>query len=132
LTAWYARAAPLPTAEMKGSSRPRGSKAKCGPLAAALCVQLSHETWWYAHGLSLVGVPLWLCPLHGLFAHWVIDVYFLVTAFLLIICLCNFTKVRFFLWIITAVCLLIGGTFSHPNCSLWIGLRECFGRSVFF
>jgi hypothetical protein len=50
-----------------------------GPLAAALCVQLSHDTWWYAHGLSVVGVPLWLCPLHGLFAHWVIDAYFLVS-----------------------------------------------------
>ena len=50
-----------------------------GPLAAALCVQLSHDTWWHAHGLSWVGVPLWLCPLHGLFAHWVIDAYWLVT-----------------------------------------------------
>lgn len=34
---------------------------------------------WYAHGLSWVGVPLWLPPLHGLFAHWVLDAYWLVT-----------------------------------------------------
>ena len=51
----------------------------CTPLAAALCVKLSHHTWWYAHGMDYIGIPLWLCPMHGLFAHWALDAYWLVT-----------------------------------------------------
>ena len=51
----------------------------CTPVAAALCVSLSHDTWWYAHGMDYIGIPLWLCPMHGLFAHWVLDAYWLVT-----------------------------------------------------
>lgn len=51
----------------------------CTPIAAALCVKLSHDTWWYAHGMATCGVPLWLFPMHGLFAHWVLDAYWLVT-----------------------------------------------------
>ena len=51
----------------------------CTPLATACCVKLSHHTWWYAHGLDLLGFPPWLCPMHGLFAHWVLDAYFLAT-----------------------------------------------------
>lgn len=50
-----------------------------GPMAASLCVTLSHHTWWYAHGVPLLGVPLWLFPAHGVFAHWVLDSYWLVT-----------------------------------------------------
>jgi hypothetical protein len=26
-----------------------------------------------------LGVPPWLFPMHGLFAHWVLDAYFMVT-----------------------------------------------------
>lgn len=51
----------------------------CGPLAAALCVKLSHHSWWYAHGMDWIGVPLWLPPLHAIFAHWILDAYWLVT-----------------------------------------------------
>jgi len=50
-----------------------------GPIGAALCVTLSHHTWWYAHGLSVVAVPMWLFPLHGLFGHWILDAYWLAT-----------------------------------------------------
>jgi hypothetical protein len=53
--------------------------AVCTPLATSICVTLSHHTWWYAHGMSVVGIPLWLCPLHCLFAHWALDAYWLVT-----------------------------------------------------
>ena len=49
------------------------------PIAASLCVTLSHHTWWYAHGMPFVSVPLWLFPMHGLFAHWALDAYWLVT-----------------------------------------------------
>ena len=51
----------------------------CTPVATAFCVTLSHHTWWYAHGLPIIAVPLWLCPLHCLFAHWALDAYWLVT-----------------------------------------------------
>ena len=51
----------------------------CTPLATSLCVTLSHHTWWYAHGMSFIAIPLWLCPMHGLFAHWALDAYWLVT-----------------------------------------------------
>lgn len=34
---------------------------------------------WYAHGMDLLGIPLWLCPMHGLFAHWALDAYWLTT-----------------------------------------------------
>ena len=51
----------------------------CTPIAASLCVTLSHHTWWYAHGLPYISIPLWLLPMHGLFAHWVLDAYWLVT-----------------------------------------------------
>tara|TARA_B110000858_G_C17556526_1_gene360561 strand:+ start:66 stop:434 length:369 start_codon:yes stop_codon:yes gene_type:complete len=51
----------------------------CTPVAASLCVTLSHHTWWYAHGMNIIGIPLWLCPMHGLFAHWALDAYWLVT-----------------------------------------------------
>ena len=51
----------------------------CTPLAASLCVKLSHHTWWYAHGMSVLGIPLWLCPMHGLFAHWALDAFWIVT-----------------------------------------------------
>ena len=50
-----------------------------GPVGASLCVTLSHNTWWYAHGLPLVGVPPWLPFVHGVFAHWILDAYWLVT-----------------------------------------------------
>ena len=51
----------------------------CTPVAASLCVTLSHHTWWYAHGMPVISIPLWLCPMHGLFAHWALDAYWLVT-----------------------------------------------------
>jgi len=50
-----------------------------GPVAASICVNVSHHTWWYAHGMPFLGVPLWLLPLHGIFAHWVVDMYWVVT-----------------------------------------------------
>ena len=49
------------------------------PLVTGLCVKLSHHTWWYAHGMDYLGFPLWLMPMHGLLAHWVLDAYWLVT-----------------------------------------------------
>lgn len=48
-------------------------------LASGLCVRLSTDTFWFAHGLDSIGVPLWLFPLHGLLALWVCDAYRLVT-----------------------------------------------------
>jgi hypothetical protein len=51
----------------------------CTPVAASLCVTLSHHTWWYAHGMPLLAIPSWTCPMHGLFAHWALDAYWLVT-----------------------------------------------------
>lgn len=51
----------------------------CTPVAASLCVTLSHHTWWYAHGMPIISIPLWLLPMHGLFAHWALDAYWLVT-----------------------------------------------------
>ena len=51
----------------------------CTPLTTGLCVKLSHHTWWYAHGMDYLGFPLWLMPMHGLLAHWVLDAYWLVT-----------------------------------------------------
>ena len=56
-----------------------GAAMICTPLATSLCVTLSHHTWWYAHGMPIVSVPLWLLPMHGLFAHWALDAYWLVT-----------------------------------------------------
>ena len=78
-----------------------GIAMSCTPVAASLCVTLSHHTWWYepfpqtlhncpvpipsvhvpryAHGMNIIGIPLWLCPVHGLFVHWALDVYWLVT-----------------------------------------------------
>ena len=44
-----------------------------------MCVKLSVHTWWYAHGMPLLGVPVWLAPVHGLFAHWALDAYWMVT-----------------------------------------------------
>ena len=43
-------------------------------LTAAFCC-----CRWYAHGMNIIGIPLWLCPVHGLFVHWALDVYWLVT-----------------------------------------------------
>lgn len=51
----------------------------CTPLATSVCVKLSHHTWWYAHGMDLLGFPPWLMPMHGLLAHWVLDAYWFVT-----------------------------------------------------
>ena len=50
-----------------------------GALATALCVQLSHETLWFAHGIEHIGVPPWLPPAHALAAHWVMDMFWIVT-----------------------------------------------------
>lgn len=55
---------------------------ECAPAAHCRALPAAHPGGllrWYAHGLSWVGVPLWLPPLHGLFAHWVLDAYWLVT-----------------------------------------------------
>ena len=49
------------------------------PFAAALCVKLNHHTWWYAHGMGYASIPPWLCPMHGLVAHWALDLYWLVS-----------------------------------------------------
>ena len=49
------------------------------PARHMVCVKLSHHTWWYAHGMDLLGFPSWLMPMHGLLAHWVLDAYWLVT-----------------------------------------------------
>lgn len=49
------------------------------PLSTGLCVKLSAHTWWYAAPIELLGIPPWLFPMHGLFAHWVLDAYFLAT-----------------------------------------------------
>lgn len=49
------------------------------PVMTGLCVNMSSNTWWYAHPIDFLGVPPWLFPLHGLLAHWVLDAYFLVT-----------------------------------------------------
>lgn len=51
----------------------------CGPACAALCVNLSVHTFWFAHGMPWLSVPTWLPAVHGLFAHWALDLYFLVT-----------------------------------------------------
>ena len=53
--------------------------ATCTPLSTSFCVKLSHHTWWYAHGMDLLGFPPWLVPMHALLAHWVLDAYWLVT-----------------------------------------------------
>ena len=50
-----------------------------GPVGASVCVNASHHTWWYAHGIPIISVPLWLFPLHGIFAHWILDMYWVVT-----------------------------------------------------
>lgn len=50
-----------------------------GPCAASVCVNGSHHTWWYAHGMPWLGVPLWLFPMHGLFGHWILDAYWVVS-----------------------------------------------------
>ena len=49
------------------------------PILTGFCVKLSAHTWWYANPIDLLGVPPWLFPMHGLFAHWVLDAYFMVT-----------------------------------------------------
>lgn len=48
-------------------------------LMTAMVVSFSAKTWWYADGLPYLNIPLWLLPLHGLAAQWVLDVYYLTT-----------------------------------------------------
>lgn len=48
-------------------------------ISAGLCVRLSVHTWWYASPIDVLGVPPWLFPLNGIFAHWVVDAYWLIT-----------------------------------------------------
>jgi len=51
----------------------------CGPLSTTLSVNLSAHTLWFAHGMHILAIPPWLLAVHGLFAHWALDAYWLVT-----------------------------------------------------
>lgn len=48
-------------------------------IASGLCVRLSTDTFWFAHGLDSIGVPLWIFPINGILSLFVCDAYHLVT-----------------------------------------------------
>ena len=51
------------------------------PLVEGLVVRFSQHTWVYMHPLPVLRVPLWLFPLWGCAALWVIDILVASTMF---------------------------------------------------
>lgn len=50
-------------------------------IVVPVMVNLSESTFWFAHGLRTLNIPLWILPYAAIVAHWVLDAHCVITRF---------------------------------------------------